>query len=159
MLQHHRNLTPNLGSDIRPLRALTKPEGLLCALFERCSEQSHGIDVCVEHDVVFFSCEVSKLETVFYACCPVVCCCCFEETKPVIHKLFCVFTSCAKIHELDLRRHVLDVCWRAPEDYASRAQTCFVFGFQRKLLQLGSVCIALNSNNSFKHSSTIPADI
>lgn len=49
MLQHHRDLRPNLVRDVRPARAWTEREGLARLGLERCSEQGHGLDVCVEH--------------------------------------------------------------------------------------------------------------
>ena len=41
----------------------------------------------------------------------------------------------------------------------STNSTCRVMGFQRKLVQLGSVCIVRNSKSSLRHNSMMRAEI
>lgn len=103
--------------------------------------------------LVLFAGEVADLQAPVYARLPVVGRCGLQETEPAADELFRVFTRRSEIDKFDLfgRGDEQGYIW-CREGMGS---TLRMFLFHRKFVQLGSVCIALNTNSSFRQRSII----
>ena len=120
MLEHHRDLRADLRRDLCPLAALPERERLRRLGLERCREQRHGGDVCVDHHLVGVSVallirnssakahlvllagEVPDPQARRDAFLTVAPCGRLEDGEPVVHERFRVRARRAEIHELDL---------------------------------------------------------
>lgn len=53
VVEHHRYLCPNLRRDVCPLRPLAKRKRLGGLRLERGGQEHHGVDMGVQHQLVF----------------------------------------------------------------------------------------------------------
>lgn len=107
--------------------------------------------------VVLLAGEVAKLQTPLDARVAILGDSGREEVQPVVDELFRVLARSAKVNQLNLY-HGLDQAPLAEARKTGRL-TVRVRGFQRKFVQLGSVCITLNTKSSRRQSSMIRAAI
>jgi len=97
-MEHDRNEVPDLISDF----LLCKFERLGGRSSEGSAQEDHRLNMGIDHILIFSANQVTDLLGVLYTRLSIAINSCLEDTEPVIHKVFGVFSRRAEVYQLDL---------------------------------------------------------